>query len=271
MNEEILLEVKEAEKRYKIRKRGLRVETIATNKVSFTVKCGEIYGLVGESGSGKSTLANLIMGLESLDGGEIRYAGQTIAKPKGKQPFPYGQIQIVFQDPRSSLDPRMCVRDIVTEPLRRLSHADRARLGSEEALVKLFHNVGLRPEQLDRFPHEFSGGQRQRIATARALITRPSLLVLDELTSALDVSVQAQVINLLKSLQAEFGLTYIFISHNIGLVRYFCDRVGVLYKGELVEEGKTIEVFDSPKIKYTQQLLAAVPSVHDGMVEESGI
>ncbi|OFW75811.1 MAG: diguanylate cyclase, partial [Alicyclobacillus sp. RIFOXYA1_FULL_53_8] len=246
----------------RIRKRGLRVETLAANKVSFAVQRGENYGLVGESGSGKSTLANLIMGLESLDGGEIRYANQTIANSQGQSSFPYGEIQIVFQDPRSSLNPRMRVRDIVTEPLQRLSPAARQRLGSDEALRKLFHNVGLRPEQFARYPHEFSGGQRQRIAIARALVTQPRLVVLDEPTSALDVSVQAQVINLLKALQAELGLTYIFISHNLGVVRYFCHRVGVLYQGQLVEEGQTADVFSSPKMAYTQQLLAALPSVY---------
>lgn len=271
MSEAVLLEVVAAEKRFRIRKRGLRLENIATNKVSLAVRQGETYGLVGESGSGKSTLANLIMGLESLDGGEIRYANRAIAKPKRQLPFPYGEIQIVFQDPRSSLDPRMRVRDIVVEPLRRLRAADRERLGSEAALLQLFQNVGLRPELLGRFSHEFSGGQRQRIAIARALITRPSLVVLDEPTSALDVSVQAQVLNLLKSLQSELGLTYIFISHNLGVVRYFCDRVGVLYKGELVEEGETAAVFNTPQMEYTRQLLAAVPSVHDGTVDDSGI
>jgi len=281
LNREVLLEVKEVEKRFRIRKRGLRVETLAANKVSFAVRRGENYGLVGESGSGKSTLANLIMGLESLDGGEIRYANQTIANSQGQSSFPYGEIQIVFQDPRSSLNPRMRVRDIVIEPLQRLSPAARQRLGSDEALMKLFHNVGLRPEQLARYPHEFSGGQRQRIAIARALVTHPRLVVLDEPTSALDVSVQAQVINLLKALQAELGLTYIFISHNLGVVRYFCDRVGVLYQGQLVEEGQTADVFSSPKMAYTQQLLAALPSVygttdkfreakrHDGQVQRS--
>lgn len=262
LNREVLLEVKEVEKRFRIRKRGLRVETLAANKVSFAVQRGENYGLVGESGSGKSTLANLIMGLESLDGGEIRYANQTIANSQGQSSFPYGEIQIVFQDPRSSLNPRMRVRDIVIEPLQRLSPADRQRLGSDEALMKLFHNVGLRAEQLARYPHEFSGGQRQRIAIARALVTHPRLVVLDEPTSALDVSVQAQVINLLKALQAELGLTYIFISHNLGVVRYFCDRVGVLYQGQLVEEGQTADVFSSPKMAYTQRLLAALPSVY---------
>jgi ABC-type glutathione transport system ATPase component len=256
-----LLEVVNAEKRFVIKKRGLRVETVATDKVSFAVYPGEVFGLVGESGCGKSTLANLIMGLETLDGGEIRFRGKVIAQKGKSTGFPYGDIQIVFQDPRSSLDPQMRVRDILLEPLRTLSPGRRQKYGSEEALQTLVRQVGLRPDHLDRLPHEFSGGQRQRIAIARALITRPSLVILDEPTSALDVSVQAQVINLLKSLQKEFGLTYLFISHNMGVVKYFCHRVGVLYRGRLLEVGETDRIFSQPQEEYTKKLLASVPSV----------
>ncbi|MBX6395326.1 MAG: ABC transporter ATP-binding protein, partial [Alicyclobacillaceae bacterium] len=225
------------------------------------VRAGEVFGLVGESGSGKSTLANLIMGLERLDGGEIRFRGSPIAGGEKPVPFPYGDIQIVFQDPRSSLDPRMRVRDIILEPLRTVSPEKRREYGNDLALENLLRRVGLRPDHLQRFPHEFSGGQRQRIAIARALITRPSLVILDEPTSALDVSVQAQVINLLKDLQQEFGLTYLFISHNMGVVKYFCDRVGVLYRGRLLEVGETEQIFTRPREEYTRKLLASVPSV----------
>lgn len=257
-HQSILLEVAGAEKRFVIRKRGLRAESVATNQVSFVVRTGEVFGLVGESGCGKSTLANLIMGLETLDGGEIQYKGNVIASKGRANGFPFGDIQIVFQDPRSSLDPRMRIRDIILEPLRTVSAERRDKYGNQSALESLLKQVGLRSDHLNRFPHEFSGGQRQRIAIARALVTRPSLVILDEPTSALDVSVQAQVINLLKSLQKEFGLTYLFISHNMGVVKYFCDRVGVLYKGELLEVGDTEQIFSAPKADYTRKLLASV-------------
>ncbi len=258
-----VLEVKDAVKRFIVRKRGMKVDNLAVNHVSLSIRKGEIYGLVGESGSGKSTLAKLVMGLELLNGGEITYDEAVIAASGRKGKFPYGKIQIVFQDPRSSLDPRMRVRDIVKEPLRLLTSEKRDTLGSEHGLISLFHKVGLREEHLDRYPHEFSGGQRQRIAIARALITQPSVVILDEPTSALDVSVQAQVINLLKSLKNEQGLTYLFISHNIGIVRYFCERIGVLYQGELLEEGPAERIFSSPQHEYTKKLLASVPSIYD--------
>jgi ABC-type glutathione transport system ATPase component len=260
-HQSILLEVAGAEKRFVIRKRGLRAESVATNQVSFVVRTGEVFGLVGESGCGKSTLANLIMGLETLDGGKIQYKGNVIASKGRANGFPFGDIQIVFQDPRSSLDPRMRIRDIILEPLRTVSAERRDKYGNQSALESLLKQVGLRSDHLNRFPHEFSGGQRQRIAIARALVTRPSLVILDEPTSALDVSVQAQVINLLKSLQKEFGLTYLFISHNMGVVKYFCDRVGVLYKGELLEVGATEQIFSAPTADYTRKLLASVPFV----------
>ncbi|MCL6577390.1 ATP-binding cassette domain-containing protein [Kyrpidia sp.] len=256
-----LLEVADVVKRFVVKKRGLRVETTAADRISFSVRAGEVFGLVGESGSGKSTLAHLIMGLEEPDGGEIRFRGQILVGGGKRGTFPYGDIQMVFQDPRSSLDPRMRIRDIVLEPLRAVSPERRREYGNDEALVELMRRVGLHPDHLHRLPHEFSGGQRQRIAIARSLITRPTLVILDEPTSALDVSVQAQVINLLKDLQQQFGLTYLFISHNMGLVKYFCDRVGVLYQGRLVEVGDADQIFTQPREAYTQKLLESVPSV----------
>ncbi|ADG07422.1 ATP-binding cassette domain-containing protein [Kyrpidia tusciae] len=256
-----LLEMADVVKRFVVKKRGLRVETIAADRISFSVRAGEVFGLVGESGSGKSTLAHLIMGLEEPDGGEIRFRGQILVGGGKRGMFPYGDIQMVFQDPRSSLEPRMRIRDIVLEPLRAVSPQRRREYGNDEALVELMRRVGLHPDHLHRLPHEFSGGQRQRIAIARALITRPALVILDEPTSALDVSVQAQVINLLKDLQQQFGLTYLFISHNMGLVKYFCDRVGVLYQGRLVEVGDADQIFTQPQEAYTQKLLESVPSV----------
>jgi ABC-type glutathione transport system ATPase component len=258
---EVLLQLRNVNKAFVTRTRGIRIENHAVKNVSFDIKTGEVFGLVGESGSGKSTIANLLMNLESIDQGEILFGSKIIASPKSRDKFPYGDVQIVFQDPRSSLDPRMSVREIIEEPLRSVSNARRMEFGSTADVLKLVQAVGLRQEHLDRKPHQFSGGQRQRIAIARALVTRPKLVVLDEPTSALDISVQAQVINLLKSLQKEFGLTYLFISHNMGVVKYLCDRVGVLNQGELLEIGSNEEIFNSPNHEYTKELLASVPTM----------
>ena len=264
-NGDPLLSVNSINKTFVTQNRGIRSENHAVKSVSFEIMRGEVFGLVGESGSGKSTIANLLMNLETLDSGEMVFDGTVIAASKGISKFPYGDIQIVFQDPRSSLDPRLSVRDIIEEPLRRVSIARKREFGNSSDVLKLIQAVGLREEHLDRKPHQFSGGQRQRIAIARALITRPKLVVLDEPTSALDISVQAQVINLLKSLQDELGLTYLFISHNMGVVKYLCDRVGVLYQGELVEVEANETIFSVPKQDYTKKLLASVPSMFEDM------
>lgn len=261
MSDHPLLEFSSIDKTFKTRTGGVKNENHAVKKVSFEVNKGEVFGLVGESGSGKSTIANLLMNLEQLDSGEIKFEGKKISASNGNSSFPYGDIQIVFQDPRSSLDPRMNIREIIEEPLRTVSSSRQKEFGLESNLIKLIQSVGLRPEHLDRKPHQFSGGQRQRVAIARALITRPKLVVLDEPTSALDISVQAQVINLLKSLQSEFGLTYLFISHNMGVVKYLCDRIGVLHKGELVEVGSNEMIFNEPNQDYTKKLLASVPTM----------
>ena len=225
------------------------------NDVSFSIAKGEVFGLVGESGSGKSTIANIVMQLDTHDSGDISFDGKSLAN------FPYGEIQIVFQDPRSSLDPRLTIREIISEPAMYFDKAKREEISNETRLVELIQSVGLRAEHLDRKPHQFSGGQRQRIAIARALVTQPRLVVLDEPTSALDISVQAQVINLLKDLQRRYGLTYLFISHNMGVVRYLCDRIGVLNKGKLVEVGSNEQIFNSPTQDYTKKLLASVPTM----------
>lgn len=230
----------------------------ALNGVSFDLIKGETFGLVGESGSGKSTIASTIIGIHSPTEGEILFNGTKLWNKNKYSCDEYGKIQIVFQDPRSSLDPRMTIRKIITEPLIPLSNERRKDRGSQENLIKLMKSVGLKEEQLDRYPHEFSGGQRQRIAIARAIITDPEVLILDEPTSALDVSVQAQILNLLKELQKEKKMTYLFISHNMAVIKYVSNRVGVLYKGDFVEMGNTRDVFSCPKHDYTKKLISSI-------------
>jgi ABC-type glutathione transport system ATPase component len=234
---------------------GARPVLTALHDVSFAITRGESFGLVGESGSGKSTLARLILALEAPDSGRILFDGADIHRARPRE-F-RARVQIVFQDPYASLNPRMSVADIVAEPLvihRRMTA--RARLERVEELLSL---VGLGKQHLHRHPHEFSGGQRQRIAIARALACEPDFLVLDEPTSALDVSVQAQVLNLLHDLQQRLGLTYLFISHDLAVVRHVCDRVALLHRGRLVEAGETEALWRAPQSDYARMLLAAMP------------
>jgi ABC-type glutathione transport system ATPase component len=242
--------------------RGGRLTTRAARDVSLELQRGDAFGLVGESGSGKTTLARMIMGLERPDSGTISIAGRAVTGRRSD--FPYGRVQIVFQDPRSSLDPRMTIRDILREPLRGLDRELRRALGTDPALREMLERVGMHPDHLGRRSHQFSGGQRQRIAIARALVTRPTLVVLDEPTSALDVSIQAQILNLLRALQAEYELTYLFISHDLAVVRHLCNRVAVISRGEIVESGPTRQIFDAPGHEYTQRLLAAAPRLLAG-------
>ena len=252
-----MIEITNLEKEYKTGKQTMK----AVKSVNLMIHEGEILGIVGESGSGKSTLGKMIIGLEAPTSGTITYNGKPLwQKNKYLRPRP-GEIQTVFQDPQSSLDPRMRVKDIIMEPLLGLPSSDRKEKGDLDKLIELMKRVGLKEEHLDRFPHEFSGAQRQRIAIARALITDPSFIVLDEPTSALDVSVQAQVLNLLKELQRERQLTYLFISHNMEVIRYMCKRVAVMYKGELVDVRETQDVFENPQHPYTEKLLSSVISV----------
>jgi ABC-type glutathione transport system ATPase component len=242
---------------------GLRQEDhFVVNNVSLSIARGETLGLVGESGSGKSTLARMILGLVPPTSGRIRVAGVEVggARTQGLR----RQMQPVFQDPSAALDPRMRVLDIVTEPLvihRKESGIDTRREALLAAARELMASVGLDESALARFPHEFSGGQRQRINIARALALKPQFVVLDEPVSALDVSVGAQVINLLRTLQREQGLTYLFISHSMPLVRYLSTRIAVMERGRLVETGEAEELCARPKESYTRQLLAATPEL----------
>ena len=230
----------------------------AVDDVSFSVEEGETFGLVGESGSGKTTTGRCILRLIEPTSGSVLFRGEDVLRFSRKQLREARRhMQIVFQDPYSSLNPRMRARQIVEEPL--IIH----RLGGphtrRERVAELFHLVGLDPAHLERHPHQFSGGQRQRIGLARALALNPSLLILDEPVSALDVSVQAQIVNLLMDLQRQLNLTYVFIAHDLRLVEHICGRVAVMYLGRLVEVGPTASIFSAPQHPYTRALLSAIP------------
>ena len=235
----------------------------ALNGVSFSVASGRSLGIVGESGSGKSTLARLVMALDTPTSGTVELLGRNLHQlPAEQLRQARRDFQMVFQDPYGSLDPRQTVERIVTEPLQ--AQGETSRAAQREQAGQVLAQVGLRANDLGKYPHEFSGGQRQRIAIARALITRPRLIVADEPVSALDVSVQAQVLNLMQDLQQEFGITYMLISHDLAVVNHLCDEVVVLYQGRIVERGSPAELFRNAQHPYTQSLVGAVPQVQPG-------
>ena len=230
------------------------------DEVTLEVRRGETLGLVGESGSGKSTVARMVLRLLEPTAGEVWFDGVELGRLDGRAMRAMRRrMQVVFQDPFAALDPRMRVREILLEPFR--IHRERPEEGEDARLGAMLAEVGLDGSALTRYPHEFSGGQRQRINIARALALRPEFLVLDEPVSALDVSVGAQVVNLLQDLQRTHGLTYLFISHSMPLVRYLCDRVAVMRRGRVVECGDVLDVCERPREEYTQRLIAATPEM----------
>ncbi|MCX0245832.1 MULTISPECIES: ABC transporter ATP-binding protein [Streptomyces] len=260
---EPILEVRDLVKHYPLTQGILIKKQVgavkAVDGVTFDLGAGETLGVVGESGCGKSTVARLLVQLEKPTAGAIRYKGEDITKLSGRALKAVRRnIQMVFQDPYTSLNPRMTVGDIIGEPYE--IHPEVAPKGSRRRKVQeLLDVVGLNPEYINRYPHQFSGGQRQRIGIARGLALNPEIIVADEPVSALDVSVQAQVVNLLDRLQAEFNLSYVFIAHDLSIVRHISDRVGVMYLGRFIEIGTDAEIYDHPTHPYTQALLSAVP------------
>lgn len=232
----------------------------AVDMVSFTIEKGETFGLVGESGCGKSTLGRVVIRMYEPSSGKIFYDGKDISSLKGKElKRIHRRMQIIFQDPYSSLDPHMTVREIMSENIS--AYEDIPEKEKEERIVTLLEKVGMAASDMYKYPNEFSGGQRQRIGIARALAVNPEFILCDEPISALDVSIQAQVVNLLSDLQEEFGLTYLFIAHDLNMVRHISDKIGVMYLGKMVEIGNSDDVYFEPKHPYTRALLKAVPGI----------
>jgi oligopeptide transport system ATP-binding protein len=259
-----LLQIRELSKYFPVTHGAIVTRKIgdikAVDRISFELYAGETLGLVGESGCGKTTTGRVILKLIEPSGGQIVYNGRDITRLDKKAMAPLRQeMQIIFQDPYASLNPRLTVGEAIGEPL--VAHGMATRAAAKARVLELLRVVGLAPFHYNRYPHEFSGGQRQRVGIARSLVMNPKFVVADEPVSALDVSIRAQIINLLQRIQAEFHLTFLFISHDLGVVRHLSDRVVVMYLGRLAEMAATPQLFAAPKHPYTQALLSAVPSI----------
>lgn len=238
----------------------------AVDGVSLSLEQGKTYGLVGESGSGKTTTGRAIIGLNNITSGSIHFDGRDMSGAHKVRKDISKDIQMIFQDPYSSLNPRKRVLDIVAEPLRNFEKMSKEE--EKKRVYELLDQVDLSPESIYKYPHQFSGGQRQRIGIARAIALKPKLIIADEPVSALDVSVQAQVLNFMQDIQKELNLTYLIISHDLGVIRHMCDRVGIMNKGRFVEQGNTKDIFDNPQHIYTKRLIAAIPDIDPRKREE---
>jgi ABC-type oligopeptide transport system ATPase subunit len=253
-----LLELIGVSKEFHVRSGGRRATLSAVDTVSLTVRQGTTLGIVGESGCGKSTLARVIVGLHLAEGGEMIFDGKQVLTHRRRSPTELKQMQMVFQDPSSALNPRATISESIGFPLQVQGES---RTAIDERVATVMRDVGLPAAYASYYPHQLSGGQRQRVNIARALALQPKLVVLDEAVSALDKSIQAQVLNLLTDLQEEYGLTYVFISHDLNVVRYISDDVAVMYLGQVVERGSAQELYDNPKHPYTQLLLSSIPTL----------
>ncbi len=239
----------------------------AVDGVSFSIEEGKTLGLVGESGSGKSTTGKAVIGLTKITAGQIRYQGEDITRYVGKNHSPYRRgVQMIFQDAYSSLNPKKRVLDIVAEPIRNFDHLTPKE--ERRKVEELLNIVGLAPENVLKYPHEFSGGQRQRIGIARAMALKPKLIIADEPVSALDLSVQAQVLNFMKDIQQQFNLAFLFISHDLGVVEHMCSNIAIMHKGRFVEMGSRHQIYSQPMHVYTKRLIAAIPNKNPGKREE---
>ncbi|MFC0300190.1 ABC transporter ATP-binding protein [Virgibacillus soli] len=238
----------------------------AVDGVTLSIEKGTTYGLVGESGSGKTTTGRAIIGLNNITSGKVLFEGKDITNARKSKSDFHRDVQMIFQDPYSSLNPRKRVHDIIAEPLRNFESLSKKE--EKKRVQELLELVGLSPESIQKYPHQFSGGQRQRIGIARAIALKPKLIIADEPVSALDVSVQAQVLNFMQDIQKELDLTYLFISHDLGVIKHMCSHIGIMYKGRYVEEGTTEEIFKDPQHIYTKRLVAAIPDIDPKRREE---
>lgn len=266
--DEVIFRVSHLSKEFRAKGMGKNKKVVrAVNDVSYELKAKETFSLVGESGCGKSTTGRASLRLIEPTSGEIFYHGKDVMKFKGHNMMDFRrQLQMVFQDPYSSLNPRMTIDKIVEEPL--IIHKSVPKSEYKDRVAQILTQVGIRPDQFRRYPHEFSGGQKQRISMARAFILNPEIIVCDEPVSALDVSIQAQVLNMMRRLQENYGVSYLFISHDMSVVKYISDRIGVMYLGSIVEEAQTEELFAHPLHPYTQALLSAVPEADPNIKKE---